>query len=629
MTNRPLLLSALATGLLVILAAPTQAAVPQRLAPSGSTSVQNLPSGSDVFQDPEIDSAVADDDDADATSTQINRTIAKGPGKGASVHSGQKVKSNPNLKQSFDALNFRNQRLANSGNQFSVEPPDQALAVGNGYVLEAVNDVLRIWDTGGVAQTSPIDLNSFYGYAAAINRTTGARGPSLTDPIAYFDTDTQRWFVVVLTLDHVGTSASLNGKNHLDIAVSDGPSPLGTWTIFKLPVQNDGTDGTPNHHCPGGACLGDYPHIGADANGIYLTTNEFPFFAGGFTGAQIIAISKAGLVSGGPATYVEFNTADAPYLLDLGDDGLAPGFTVWPATSPAGIYATQRNGTEYLLSSNAVFTTSGSDNRIRAWALTDTAALNGDASAVALSHTIVNVNTYGVPDRASQKTGDYPLGQCLSDSSCRPFIAGGAATFHPEGQLNSNDSRMQQVVYANGKIWGALDTDAIVDGVHRASIGWYVIQPQMTDTSFKAKNVLNGILGLTDTNLTYPAVAVTPSGRGVIGFTLVGPNNFPSAGYAGIDATTGAGAVHIAANGVGPQDGFTEYPDVGGSRPRWGDYGAAVPDGSSIWIASEYINQTCTLSEYEAGFNLALFGSCGGTRTSLGNWGTRITKITP
>ncbi len=641
MTSRPFLLSALATGLIAAFATSAQAATPGRLLPSGNTTVHSVPLGGDALQDPEVDTSMDDDQNVRPTSslaptstartsTQINRSIARHSGRGEDVNEGRRSKSNPTLKLSFDALKFRDQRLANGGNQFSVEPPDQALAVGNGYVLEAVNNVLRIWDTTGAPQTSPIDLNTFYGYSAAINRTTGARGPSLTDPVAYFDTDTQRWFVVVLTLDHVGTTASLTGKNHLDIAVSDGPTPLGSWTIYKLPVQNDGTDGTPNHLCPGGPCLGDYPHIGADANGIYLTTNEFPLFAGGFTGAQVIAISKAGLVSGGPATFVQFNTGDPQYLLDLGADGQVPGFTVWPATSPGGGHDEEdregrRRGTEYLLSSNAVFTDSGSDNRIRVWALTNTASLSGDGSGVQLLHTTVGVNTYSVPPRSAQKAGDYPLGQCLSSPTCRPNIAGGAASPHPEGLLNSNDSRMQQVVFANGKLWGALDTGAVVAGVNQASIAWYVIRPQLHDDKLKAKSVINGILALANTNLTYPAVAVTPSGRGVIGFTLVGPDNFPSAGYAGIDAIAGAGEVHIAAAGLGPQDGFTEYPDVGGSRPRWGDYGAAVADGNNIWIANEYIGQTCNLAEYVA----APFGSCSATRTSLGNWGTRISKIKP
>ncbi len=51
-------------------------------------------------------------------------------------------------------------------------------------------------------------------------------------------------------------------------------------------------------------------------------------------------------------------------------------------------------------------------------------------------------------------------------------------------------------------------------------------------------------------------------------------------------------------------------------RTRWGDYEAAVVDGNSIWFAQEYINQTCTLEQYLTGG----IGSCGGTRTALGNW---------
>jgi len=124
-------------------------------------------------------------------------------------------------------------------------------------------------------------------------------------------------------------------------------------------------------------------------------------------------------------------------------------------------------------------------------------------------------------------------------------------------------------------------------------------------------------------------VAATSSGRGVIAFTVVGADYYPSAGYASIDASVGAGDIHVAAAGLGPQDGFSGYgfyaSNPGHPRPRWGDYGAAALDGSSIWLASEYIGQTCTLSQYLA----APVGSCGGTRATLGNWGTRISKVTP
>jgi hypothetical protein len=132
-----------------------------------------------------------------------------------------------------------------------------------------------------------------------------------------------------------------------------------------------------------------------------------------------------------------------------------------------------------------------------------------------------------------------------------------------------------------------------------------------------------GVLVLDGVNLNYPALAVTKSGRGVLGFTAVGPGTFPSAGYAALDAANGAGDVHIAAPGVGPQDGFTEYEAVT-DRPRWGDYGAAAVDGNSIWLASEYVAQTCSFDEF-----VRTNFSCGGTRTILGNWATRISKVKP
>ncbi len=87
--------------------------------------------------------------------------------------------SNPELALSFNGLNHRDQRLANGGNnQCSLEPPDQGLCVGNGYVVEAVNSVIRVWNTSGSALTGVQDLNTFFGYPAAIDRSTGVLAPT-------------------------------------------------------------------------------------------------------------------------------------------------------------------------------------------------------------------------------------------------------------------------------------------------------------------------------------------------------------------------------------------------------------------------------------------------------------------
>ena len=93
-------------------------------------------------------------------------------------------------------------------------------------------------------------------------------------------------------------------------------------------------------------------------------------------------------------------------------------------------------------------------------------------------------------------------------------------------------------------------------------------------------------------------------------FTVVGQSLYPSVGYANV-TSSGAGAIHVAALGVGPEDGFTGYPVYGGNGvARWGDYSAAVADGDgNIWFAGEYIP--------------------GGMRTLLANWGTFVGRVTP
>jgi hypothetical protein len=50
-----------------------------------------------------------------------------------------------------------------------------------------------------------------------------------------------------------------------------------------------------------------------------------------------------------------------------------------------------------------------------------------------------------------------------------------------------------------------------------------------------------GYLGATGYDFTYPAIAVTASGRGVMAFTATGDATNPSAAFASIDAIAGVG----------------------------------------------------------------------------------------
>ena len=155
---------------------------------------------------------------------------------------------------------------------------------------------------------------------------------------------------------------------------------------------------------------------------------------------------------------------------------------------------------------------------------------------------------------------------------------------------------MQQVSYANGKLWGALDTALNPDGgSSRAGIAYYVVNPSAGEV------VKQGYLGSTGFDFTYPAIGVTASGRGVMAFTATGNNTNPSAAYAAIDALAGVSSWNIVPGGQGAaqDDGFTSYKAQVGDPPRtrWGDYGAAAVDGNSVWIASEYIAHACNYTD--------------------------------
>jgi hypothetical protein len=653
-----------------------------RVGTGGPQTGEFTPSGAGDVTSAEFPGQGDGEEGVDAYSGNIvDRSLSTGPGNGVSVNSGKKAKSNPTFDFGFEGLNHYQQRYSRGGNQFSVEPPDQGMCVGNGYVVEAVNDVLNVFSAATGASALPdntatnivsgfprnvnhaVDLNSFYGYAPAINRTTGVRAQFVTDPSCLYDAATQRFFVVVLTLE-TRANGAFTTVNHLDIAVSQTSNPTGGWNIYKIDVTNDGTNtGGVNP----GPYLGDYPHIGADANGFFVTTNAYPWCCNGFSGAQIYAFSKAQLAAG--AASVTMQHIDTSGMVNAPSDAgsTQPGFTLWPAQSPGtGSFETANGGTEYFLSSNAadeaqkpVSGAAGTrtSNQLVVWTLANTASLNTASPALSLSNKILTVGQYGVPPKQQQPgsgaapSTDVPQGLCLNDETTQTIAGLGCwkllvtAVAHAAGsevvqRPDSNDTRMQQVMFANGKLWGALDTALNPDaGAQRAGIAWYIVSPSA------GKLVLSGYLGATGYDFTYPAIGVTASGRGVMAFTATGNTLNPSAAYAPIDAIAGVGDWSVVNGGTGaaPDDGFSGYKQQRFPNPirsRWGDYGAAAVDGSSIWIASEYIGGSCTYIPWGGPFFVGgsgdnLLGTCGGAshgpgpRTALANWSTRISRLTP
>jgi hypothetical protein len=502
----------------------------------------------------------------------------------------------PDLALGFNGLDNRDQRSAGTGlynnTQFSHEPPDQALCVGSRYVIEAVNTVLQIFDRRGTALTPPTPLTQFLGLSPEVKpdppRTVGT---ILSDPRCYYDQQTGRFYLTVLQID-VTPSGILGTRSHVEIAVSKTPDPRDKWHLFSLDLTDDGTNGTQSHYgCP---CFGDQPLIGADSNGFYITTNEFSLRPTGayFNGAQIYAMSKRALANGIFPTVVHI---DAGSILTPPRDAAkgAVWSSIQPATSPAGNdYASSFGGTEYFLSSLDFNGTV--DNRLAVWALSNTRSLNKPSPSVQLSLQIIPSELYGLPNPVVQRDGPAPLAAVLVE---------------PLALIESNDDRMTQVIYSNGLLSSAVNTIIGREDVDTVGIAYFTISPRMTSPTTVTGNVINqGYVAPQDNNAMFPAVGVTSDGTGVIVFTLVGPDYYPSAAYS-LLTTTGIDGVHIASPGSAPEDGFSGYPETGGNGvARWGDYSAAVSDNAGhMWIATEYIPNT--------------------PRTTFANWGTFIAKI--
>ena len=551
-------------------------------------------------------------------------------GPGRSVASITLAGSNPEVLRSFDGVTERQVELSRDFD-FGGEPPDQGLCVGNGFVLETVNSALRVFSRSGLPLTDPIALSQFYGYPPNIDPETFLYSPYSFDISCYFDRDTQRWFHVALTTDIDPLTAEWTGPNRLDIAVSQGPSPLGMWNYYAIPAQNDGSEGTPDHGCSLGPCFGDYPHIGADRNGFYITTNEFSLFDFTYSGVNLYAISKRQLAHGWTSpTVVHWAQFENP------SGGLA--FRLWPAASAQGIYESRANGTEYFVSNIECDEDVCSDDRLVVWALTNSRSLDSSYPSPRLTSTMVPVQAYTTAPLSDQPPGSIPLAECLNDTTTVTPYGIGCWTyiFFPENEpahdeveaMLDSGTDIYQVYFAAGRLWTAQPTAITIDGEEKAGVAYYILRPSISVRgALSAWVEREGQFGYLNNNLIYPTVAATSSGKGVISFTLVGEEHFASPAYVRLDPWSGVGPIHVVKEGAGPIDGFSGYSAFGPPFQRFGDYGAAVVDGNEIWMATEYAGQTCTLEEFITDTEESPLFSCGGTRTLIANWYTRITRL--
>jgi hypothetical protein len=492
------------------------------------------------------------------------------------------------------ATGFSGLNTVTSGrlNGFDVEPPDQGLCAFHGVVMEQVNLAVRVYTDRGAALSRAVSLNAFFAQAPAYDPTTKRNGPFLSDPRCYYDPQTARWFSTVLSIAVNPRTGALGNSSSLLIAVSATNDPTGDYTVFAVNTTDNGRAGTQRlPHCP---CFGDQPRLGADANGIYVSTDIYPI-KGSFNsnGGALYAISKTGLAAAAAGSA----TMPAVVRIHVGGTTIQgyPANALQPASTPPG--GTYAPDTEYFLNTpdfNGFATMGGQGaHQVVLWALTGTSTLTQANPDVRLRHVLLPSQPYAPPVAAAQKFGPFPLGKSLHE---------------PLPRLDSGDDRMQQVVYTGGMLASSLNTGIGANGkANRTAAAWFVVRPAMASGTLSGSVARQGYVAVAERSLLYPAIGVDATGHGAMVFTLSGEGYFPSAAYTAFTMAGPTPPVHVNGLGVAPEDGFTCYPPYSDGVCRWGDYSAAVAEDGAIIMGTEYIP---------------------GPRNTFADWGTFITRYT-
>ena len=558
------------------------AAAPVQLTRSGAGGVDQRPAGQSAAGQELAPSPLADNPIP---------FVAAGPAIGGSSVSSRL----PPSVLAGAGLNHRDQRTADNGNQFSLEPPDQALCVGNGFVVEAVNNAIRVRSARNNKPLSGVtSLNRFFGFPSEVNRSAGPTdpvfGPFLSDPKCVYDPDTRRFIVTELGAAQDPFTGDFTGSTFVVIAESTTSDPTKPFAVFLLDTTNDGSNGITHTDCP---CLGDQPLIGLDKNGLFISTNEFPLFANGFNGAQIYGISKyrlAAAANGAPISVpVGIVNAGALPTPDAGG--------IWYSVQPASFTPNDRDddydsdngaqrGVEYFLSALEFFGTG--DSRIALWALTNTNSLQSNTPDLGVQNKVISTEFYVGPPSMTQKGSD--------------------------GLVQANDDRMNQVKKYHNMLFAGLNT-AITSpsGQQTAGIAYFGVRPRWRGHTLDGRLVLDGYVSVKGNNVAYPSIALNGDGKGMLAFSLMGPDFYPSAAYIRFNSSQGAhGQVVVTGPGVAPYASFGVIPGV--SDGRWGDYSACSDEHNQLWAAAEMIPVTS-------------FGEA--ANGGLANWGTTVWRFTP
>ncbi len=391
-----------------------------------------------------------------------------------------------------------------SHSQSGFIPPDTMGAAGPNHVVELVNGRFAVYDKSGSLQTSS-SLNTFWGNSGA-----GHDGSYAFDPRILYDSYSGRWFAS--SVDNAG------GANNFLVAVSNTSNPTAGWSGFKIDADSDNQQ------------WADFPTMGINADGLYVSANMFGISGGGFT-VNTLVVPKSDLLSATP------NVAHATLLENVSattGSSAQPVFDMDNSSMPADLW-------------------SGSSSYMKR------SQINGPVS----SPSIASAGVATVSNHYSPPDADQP---------------------GTKKNLNTGDYRLSSnVIKENGHFWGVQD----VEDNGKAAVRWFEIDAA-TNTLLQ-----EGMISDPDLAFYYPSIAVNDSDDVVIGFSGSGESQYVST-YAVVGGTDSASNTTTFSPVTLLKAGVSDYERLDhNNRNRWGDYSSTVLDPSDpehFWTFQEFVS---------------------------------------
>lgn len=358
-----------------------------------------------------------------------------------------------------------------------------------------------------------------------------AGGTGRFDPRLMYDRNSGRWLA---TCD----SDSRSAASSVLFAISDTDDPTGMWTFYKIDAD------------PTNVNWADYPDIGFNGTWIAITNNMFAVANDAFGGRSMWVIDKASALAGGVITVTFF-----PAAFDLA--GGSNGGTL------------------------RVCATSGSEAKLY---LVDRPGLtDGGVQLLRLSE----ITGTGPAPVWGATAGSYMAGSGL-------FLVGNnfssalidAAQLGTATRIETNDARMLNAVFRNGRVWATHVAGLPVGAVDRTAVAWYELDPTAMPTPIVQSGMLDGGV---EVHHFFPSIAVNANGDAFLGFSRSDATIYAEAVYTARLAADAPGTMAAISVLKAGEDLYEK--DFGSGRVRWGDYSATVvdPDNDySFWTIQEY-----------------------------------------